>query len=257
MKITRIVLIGAGNLATQLALALRHTEARIEMVWSLHATSAQTLGERIDAPWTTRLDNLPHDADLYLFAIKDDGLEGILRRMPYTGGIWAHTTGSVPMEIFAPYTPSYGVFYPLQTFSKARDVDFATIHHFIEGSTPAEADALQTLALQLSPHVVIANSAQRSHLHLAAVFCCNFVNHLYHISYRLLEDQQLAGNALLPLIIETAEKLSTLHPKAAQTGPAVRHDHATMQTHLDRLSPPELQALYQTLSNQIMQYKDE
>jgi predicted short-subunit dehydrogenase-like oxidoreductase (DUF2520 family) len=247
-----IVLIGAGNVASQLGMALQEKGFFIAQVYSRTLTSARTLGDKLQADYTDQLSELIPDAGFYIFAVKDSVLPEILNKCPALSGLWVHTAGSVPMNIFSGYTYRYGVLYPLQTFSKDRKVSFAEIPFFIEACQPADELLLETIARALSGKVVRLSSEKRKQLHLAAVFACNFTNHLYTLAARILEENGLPFDLLQPLIRETAAKIETLHPKDAQTGPAVRYDENIINQQLEMLKEkPPLQEIYRLLSGSI------
>ncbi len=251
-KIEKIVLIGAGNLATQLGLQLFKKGFCISQVYSRTEYPAKTLATKINAGYTVSLSEIDPEADLYICALKDDALPGIVDLLSHVKGIVVHTAGSVEMSIFEGKMLHYGVFYPLQTFSKNRNVDFTHIPVFIEANNPDTAQCLKEAAFCLSEKVYEANSAQRKMLHLSAVFACNFVNHLYTLSGEIAKEAGFDFKILLPLIDETAQKVHHLKPLEAQTGPAVRYDKTVMEKHLSLLSSrPEYQQIYRLLSDSI------
>ena len=158
------------------------------------------------------------------------------------------------MAVWQGVAPRHGVLYPMQTFSKAREVDFTSVSFFVEANHQADKEALKELAGALSPKVYEATSAQRTYLHMAAVFACNFANHMYTLSARLLEKNGLPFDAMLPLIDETARKVHGLHPHEAQTGPAIRGDENVMGKHLAMLADdPEVKEIYRIISNSIQE----
>lgn len=249
-----IVLVGAGNLATNLGKALCRKGVRPIQVYSRTEESAQTLADVIGASYTTRTDQIRKDADLYIVALKDDALPALIP--PLTEGrgdaLWVHTAGSVPMQVWQGHAARYGVFYPMQTFSKRREVDFGNIPLFVESNSESDLALLKTLAAALTTQVHEADSEQRKSLHLAAVFTCNFTNHMYAVAEQLLQKYHLPFEAMLPLIDETARKVHELSPRLAQTGPAVRYDEQVMAGHLAMLADePEWQQLYRQLSESI------
>lgn len=252
----QMILIGAGNLATQLALALADKGHVFLQVYSRTESSAQVLADALGCQAVVQPEQIQPNAELYICALKDDALPSILPRLNFGTGLVVHTAGSLPMDVLSDYSPNHGVFYPLQTFSKFRRVDFSVIPIFIEAALPESLLLLQTLALDLSQTVVPASSMQRKQLHLAAVFANNFVNYLYGISEDLVNEQGLDFRYLLPLIEETAGKVKTLSPHQAQTGPAVRFDRAVIDKHLSALKEhPDWQMLYETLSKGIFNSK--
>ena len=225
----KVVLIGRGRLATNLLAAL------------------QQAGHEVVSINSRTLEGLPLEADAFIVAVKDSALEEVVRRA--TKGreqqLFLHTAGSMPMSLFEGHTSRYGVFYPMQTFSKERLVDFAEIPVFIEGADPA----IRPLAESISRRVYELTTEARKYLHLSAVFACNFVNHCYALSAELLEQHGLPFDVMLPLIDETARKVHELHPHDAQTGPAVRYDENVIRMQSALLADnPELQQIYELLS---------
>jgi predicted short-subunit dehydrogenase-like oxidoreductase (DUF2520 family) len=254
--IKKIVLLGAGNLATQLAIALAEKGIRIQQVYSRNAETAKELAEKVNADFTNKLSQLATDADLYLIAVKDSAIQEVLENLSLDEKhLILHTAGSMPMNILEGFSQNYGVFYPLQTFSKSRKVDFSTIPICIEANHPSNLLKLQELGGKLSTSVHQINSDERKTLHLAAVFVNNFVNHFYTIGADILHNKKLDFTLLMPLIHETAEKIKTLHPLEAQTGPAKRNDQTITNTHLKMLQDkPEFQKIYSFVTESIFQY---
>ena len=228
-------MIGSGNLATHLAEALRAAGHRMMGVYSRTEKHAQRLADTLQCPAFTSLKRVP-EADVYVFAVKDDALDGLIAELvPPSQALLLHTAGSVSMEVFKGKAERHGVLYPLQTFSRERAVCFREIPCFIEASTQEALQALKRLAETVSGRVEVLDSEKRRHLHLSAVFACNFVNHCYDVAWQLLQEQQLDPRALLPLLDETARKVHNLTPAEAQTGPAVRWDTSVMNRHLSLL----------------------
>ena len=247
----KIVLVGAGNLATRLGLELVKKGCRIAQVFSRTAGSASSLAKQLNAPYTTNPAEITQRQDLYIFSLKDDALPEIISKTDYTGGLWVHTAGGVNADVFKGKAERYGVFYPLQSFSKARAFNFAKVPIFIEAANDADLAYLENLGRFISDKVLPMDSEKRRYLHLAAVFSSNFVNHLYTIAFKLLEEQNIDGSALLPLMEETEAKAHVMHPFEAQTGPALRGDRKVMEKHLSLLNDSELRELYEIVSNHI------
>lgn len=247
----KIVFIGAGNLATRVSLALKEAGEVIVQVYSHTENSARTLGEKIGCSYTTDLKKIYPDADLYIFSVKDSVLPEVIAGIPSNDALWVHTAGSISREVFAGKQVRYGVFYPLQTFSKEREVDFSVIPFFVEANRRDDAPLLQNLAGKLSKNVRETSLEERRQIHLAAVFACNFTNHMYAIAAELLEKEQLPFDLLIPLIDETAAKIHEMPPLQAQTGPAVRYDRNVIGKHLDMLQNKTLKTLYTELSQNI------
>ncbi len=250
----RIVLIGAGNVATHIGISLQKNGWNIVQVYSRTEASASELGNRLGTNYVTSLTEVCMDADVYIVMVKDAVLQELIPSVVKgrEGALFVHTAGSMPMDIWKGHAVRYGVLYPMQTFSKLREVDFSTVSFFLEANAADELALLKEMAGSLSPKVYEASSSQRTFLHMAAVFACNFSNHMYALSAYLLEKQGLPFDAMLPLIDETARKIHELSPKEAQTGPAVRKDANVMNKHLEMLAKePELKEIYKMISKSI------
>ena len=252
----RIALIGAGNVATHLGKAWQQAGCTVVQVYSRTEQSASELATCLGVPFVISLDEVCTDADIYVVAVKDAVLQELIPALVKgrEAALFVHTAGSMPMAVWQGVAPRHGVLYPMQTFSKAREVDFASVSFFVEANHQADKEALKELAGALSPKVYEATSAQRTYLHMAAVFACNFANHMYTLSARLLEKNGLPFDAMLPLIDETARKVHGLHPHEAQTGPAIRGDENVMGKHLAMLADePEVKEIYRIISNSIQE----
>jgi len=250
--IEKVVLLGAGNLATQLSLALHENGIEILQVYSRTIESAKALAEQLDCRFTTSVNKIENNADLYIFALSDKALQPILDELSIPIGKVVHTAGSISVDIFENYAENYGVFYPLQTFSKNRKVDFQEIPICIESNNMQLQEDLIVLAKRISGNVHLITSEQRTQLHLAAVFTCNFANHMYSIGQELLAEKEVGFELLKPLIAETAHKVLQLNPVLAQTGPAIRFDEETMSSHEKALkNTPDFQKLYRFVSESI------
>ena len=252
----RIALIGAGNVATHLGVAWSRTGFEVVQVYSRTEQSASELGTRLGVPFVTSLEKVCQDADIYVMAVKDAVLQELIPALVKgrEDALFVHTAGSMPMGVWDGYAPRHGVLYPMQTFSKAREVDFSSVSFFVEANHTEALEVLKELAGTLSPKVYEATSAQRTYLHMAAVFACNFANHMYALSAQLLEKNGLPFDAMLPLIDETARKVHGLHPHDAQTGPAVRRDVNVMDKHLAMLADePEIKEIYRIISKSIQE----
>lgn len=250
----QIVLLGSGNVATHFALGLERVGLPVSQVYSRTPQNGLSLLERLsnkpDLIFTT--DRLIRTADLYLFTVRDNAIASLAESLPATRGIWAHTAGSISMEVLHKHHADSGVLYPLQTFSKDRGLDFSTIPLYVEGCTQAACDFLTSVGKILSSQVSFASEKQRRQLHLAAVFACNFVNHLYCLSEEILSGASLSPEALAPLISETAAKVQRMPAREAQTGPAARYDTETIKRHLEMLPEGYSKQVYHLMSESIM-----
>ena len=250
------VVVGTGNVATHLVPALLNAGVKVLMIYGRTLSAAKELSERTAVPFTTEWSELPAWADYYIYAVSDNALAGLLYRELATQALHLHTAGSIGMEVFPTHKPRHGVLYPLQTFSKSKSLNFKEVPLFIEGSALSESTEIFYLARTLSNKVFEAGSAQRRQLHLAAVFACNFVNHLYAISDGIVQSSGIPFEVLRPLIAETASKIAHLSPREAQTGPALRGDTSVMEKHLALLADhPSYREIYELLSASIGKQK--
>ena len=213
-------MIGSGNLATQLSLALKDAGQEIVQIFSRTEAHAQMLAEQIGCPYTQQ-------------------------------GLFLHTAGSMPMQLFQGHALQYGVLYPMQTFSKTRRVNFREIPCFIEGSSAPALATIRSLAASISDHVVDCDSEKRKKMHLAAVLACNLANHCYRLAERVLEAEQIDFRLFLPLIEETARKVTVLSPRDAQTGPMVRYDQNVMAMQMSMLSDARTREIYRLMAESI------
>jgi predicted short-subunit dehydrogenase-like oxidoreductase (DUF2520 family) len=247
----KIVFLGSGNVATHLALAFKASGQQIMQVWSRSKVNATQLATEVNASVLEDLSSLDRTADLYLVAVKDEVINDLVPALKGLEGVVAHTSGATAIEILEGLE-KYGVFYPLQTFSKQKAVNLFDTPMCLEANSTATLHVLQAAAKLISSAQYIVDSEQRKVLHLAAVFACNFSNHLYHLGYSILEARGLDIELLKPLILETARKVGDAMPFDVQTGPAIRGDQETMLKHLRLLDDrPDLQEIYKTLSESI------
>lgn len=245
-------LIGSGNIATQLGLALSEIGYPIKAVYSRSVEHAAELARQLhDAIALNDITQLP-TADIYLFAVKDDILPSLIKKIAAyapTDSLFIHTAGCVGIDVFSSIPQHSAVIYPMQTISKQRALDFSHVPLFIEGDNQETETTVRTIASCLSRLVSTLSSEGRRKLHLAAVFACNFTNHCYTLAAELMEEAGLSPDILLPLIDETAEKVHRLPARDGQTGPAVRNDKTVMERHLEILNNhPRLAEIYRLMS---------
>lgn len=226
----RTVLLGRGNVASHLKEALSETGHQV-----------------IPVGGRDRTQPIPTDADLYIIAVTDSAIASVAAEIGDVKGLVVHTAGSVPMSVLP--QQNRGVLYPLQTFTKGRPVDMQEVPLFIESD--GDLPLLREVAYHISQHVTEMDSQRRCYLHLAAVFCCNFTNHMYRLTEKMLSQHDIPFSVMLPLIDETARKVHSLSPAQAQTGPAVRWNHEVMQAQINLLEREDLRQLYQIISHSI------
>ncbi len=247
-----VTLIGAGNVGTHLGKRLRACGFSIVQVFSRELSKAQALAGELDAEAVNELSQVIAHEGLYLLAIRDDAIAEVAKSLSETGlhkGLFAHTSGATPAAVLQPYFERYGIFYPLQTFSTQRTPDFSEIPICIQAAGEADVALLTAIASEVGQKAVSITEKQRIGLHVAAVFVNNFSNYLYQTGESILKKEQLDFDLLLPLIRETAEKVRSLSPETAQTGPAIRGDEQTIARHLAYLQDePTARRLYEMLT---------
>ena len=247
--------IGAGNLAANLSLALFKKGFNISQVYSRTIHSAKMLAEKVESSFTVSTDEIDMSSDIYVVALKDDAIDEVLSQIDFQNKLVIHCAGSLPLSVLQKYSSNTGVFYPLQTFLKSRMISFENIPVFVEASSKENEEIILSVARKISKIVTVLDSEKRQMLHVSAVFACNFVNYFYTIAAELLESKDISFDALRPLIMETAEKVMTMEPGKAQTGPAMRFDKNIMEKHLSLLnSNKDYQELYMSVSKGIFEY---
>lgn len=228
----KIAIIGKGRVATHLSQAL-----------------ASAGHDMIMCGGRKRIQAVPADAEVVILSIKDDAIASVASEFADSNALVLHTSGSISIEAIP--SAHRGVMYPMQTFSMDRAVDFRQIPLFLEASSEEDMKMLSRLSATISDTQMHMNSEQRKSLHLAAVLCCNFVNHLFELSHDVMKEQGIPFRILFPLIEETIAKIHTLTPHEAQTGPALRWDENVMQSHMDLLHEPRHREIYRLLSESI------
>jgi len=252
----RISIIGSGNVATHLAAAFKNAGHRMVQVYSRDMQNAALLAYHVGAEPIDDLNQVNPETDIFIISVKDDAIISTAKILSKHQKLIVHTSGATDLSSLSAFTSNAGVFYPLQTLSKNKEVDFFTVPLCIEGADEKIISELEQLAQTISNHVYRINSEQRKILHLAAVFACNFPNYLYSIAQQLLAKHNMEFELLRPLILETAQKVQNHLPAEVQTGPAIRNDENTMAIHLQMLDDePELKKLYDVLSQAIIKNK--
>lgn len=254
--ITKIVLIGAGNVATHLGKALQKLNFEIVQVYSRTNASAKKLGTQLKCDYVTDIKNISRQADLYILAVNDDAIAEVLQQISFSPNLIVHTSGAQNISVFEKKIENYGVLYPLQTFSKTKKVDFTKVPFFTEANSAKNLKLITIIASALSPKVYSITSEKRKALHIAAVFACNFSNHMYTIAENILSDEGIPLEVLFPLIDETVDKIKKTSPISAQTGPAVRGDSNVMEAHIKFLrEKSDYQKIYTLVSKSILHTK--
>jgi predicted short-subunit dehydrogenase-like oxidoreductase (DUF2520 family) len=255
---TKISLIGSGKTATALGMALKHAGHEFAQVWSRSEAGANELAQKLHASPTTELFAIHSNADVYIIAVKDDAIEEVASKLKIDDRIIAHSSGIKSKELLKSASPNYGIFYPFVSMTKESETDFKRALMMIEGSNEGTAETLNALAKTISDNVKMVEENQRQSLHLAAVFAHNFTNHMYVMAEKILADKGLNFDELRPLIASHMANVQKLSPATLQTGPAIRHDSSTIETHLQLLDANnEFKQLYLTMTEAIQQWHKE
>lgn len=242
-----VVFIGFGNVNSHLFHAFLKADT-VQIVQVFNRSKVDT-SELFGIPFTSDFAEIK-EADVYIIGTSDTAIAEVSDFLPFDNRLVVHTSGGVEMEKLNSKNRR-GVFYPLQTFSKNKAVDFEQIPICIEAENDADGKLLQNLAKKISKVVHLINSAERAKIHVAAVFVNNFVNYMYLAGKEILDENKLPFDILRPLIQETAQKIETLTPFDAQTGPAKRHDQNTIEKHLSLLNNPNHRHLYEVITEMI------
>ena len=249
----RIAILGSGNVATSLAHGLSR-QCEVVQIYSRHLSHACSLASAVQFPSAVSdLSCLVPDADVYLIAVRDDAIADVIAGVPDNGALWVHTSGSKSLDLFAGHRSSYGVLWPMQSFSREMVVSLDDVHFFAEANNEQALVKLLELGHLVSRHVTIADSEQRQRLHVASVFSCNFANHMWTLASEVLDQAGLPFDALLPLIRTTVDKLEHLAPAQSQTGPAIRHDSKVIDAHLAMLDGDK-RDIYRMITQSIMNH---
>ena len=245
----QLVLLGSGNVATHLYKAFSASaKVQVKQVYNHSSNNLDKFGSNV----TTKISDLA-DADVYLLALKDDVIPEIAEQLQNKQALIAHTSGSAGLDSLGKCRRK-GVFYPLQTFSKEKELDYHEIPFCLEANSPGDLELLKQMAGEISGKAYEISSQQRKKIHLSAVFVCNFVNHLYSIGEKICKENNIPFEILQPLIMETARKIQDASPSEVQTGPAIRNDKTTINSHLEQLADPQNKQIYQLLTQAIQSF---
>ena len=243
----KTVIIGSGNVAYHLAKAFTQNNIKVHQIYGRNEIELSKISNEFNIPYSTQ--NLD-ESELYIIAVSDSSVENVSELIKNENALVAHTSGSLPKEILKGNYRKAS-FYPLQTFSKTKDLDYSKIPFFIEAENQIDEKTLFELASIISDNVENSDYEKRKYIHLTAVFACNFVNHLFARAKEISDSQDLDFNYFLPLINETVEKIKHLEPKSAQTGPAVRGDERVLKLHEELIKNEEQLHIYKTLNESI------
>jgi predicted short-subunit dehydrogenase-like oxidoreductase (DUF2520 family) len=247
----KITIIGSGNVAQHLIDTFAKSKA-IEIIQVFSRTQKQII-PNLDSSKITNDWNALAEADLYIIAVSDDAISSVSSQLPFENRLVVHTSGSAPLTSLDNKNRK-GVFYPLQTFTNGKAVDFKTIPLCLETQFEEDYTILEKVAYAISDNIYSIDSQQRKALHVAAVFVNNFTNYLYQLGHEICQENNVSFDILKPLILETAEKVLRLSPKDAQTGPAKRNDISTIDAHESFLSDENQSTIYKILTQSIQNH---
>lgn len=244
-----VTIIGAGNVAFHLTRAFVSNTIQVNQIYNRTLAKAQAIGEANNIRYTDKISELKR-SDLFIIASSDMAIEELSIHIPFNDVMVVHTSGAMPMSTLKGNYRK-GVLYPLQTFSRSRNLNYSEIPFFVEAENQEDERSLLELAKRVSNRTKILNSKQRAQVHLSAVWACNFVNHMYYIAQKTAEEAGVGFEYLRPLIEETASKIEELSPFDAQTGPAKRNDQITIDKHLSLIEESYLKDMYNDISKSI------
>lgn len=245
-----INIIGSGNVAYHLLHALKNSAHY--KIQNVAVRSLEKAKKFIDQSVITTDISALTKPDITIISVSDNAIKEVCDALPYHESLVVHTSGTTAMQILNNKNRK-GVFYPLQTFSKNKAINFKEVPLCLEAEYETDLQELKNLAKDLSDNVFEISSEQRKSLHVSAVFVSNFVNHMYHIGHAICHDNDIPFNILIPLIKETANKITYLTPEQAQTGPAIRHDDKTTSAHETFLTNKTYKEIYKLITKSIQQ----
>jgi len=248
-----VSIIGAGNVGSRLAVAFHQSGIRVDQICSKSPRHGKQLSRLVNSVYIPLIADLQHISDVYFLCIPDQHFSTFKESWKLNNALIVHTSGTTPIEVLDGISSRYGVFYPLQTFSRHHKISFGNIPVCLEANQPEALDILNILAGKITANVRVLTSEQRRWAHLAAVISSNFSNYMYQVAEDILTKKGLDFELIHPLILETARKAGRIGPHQAQTGPATRGDHETIRKHVEMLGEfPEYQAFYELLTHSIL-----
>jgi predicted short-subunit dehydrogenase-like oxidoreductase (DUF2520 family) len=256
LKIRNIVLFGAGNLAVNLALAIRKAGFTILQVYNRTETHGIQLANKVGATYINDLSRLDLHADLYIISVSDSAIKSLAGKIRVKDKLIIHTSGSMDIDILQKSSSNMGVFHSPQTFSKTRPVNFTDLHVDIQANNKESEKLLVEFAGMLCKNVHIVTAEQRRIIHIAAVFSGNFTNFMYSVAEDILTANDLPFDLMRPIIKKTSENSGLKDPFSRQTGPAVREDYEVLEKHMKALSQyPDYRSMYDLISKNIIKHK--
>lgn len=247
-----ITIIGSGNVAQQLAPALKKSGYSIYEICSRNTVKGKRLAKKVGASYLNDFKKIYDAGGIIIIAVKDDAITEVVEKLPVLkNSLVIHTSGATDIKVLKKKFKNCGVLWQIQTIKARTKIDFKKVPFVIEANNLLAKKKLTQLAKRLSNKVYTLNSQQRRVLHLGAVWVNNFPNHLYYLAKTLLKKHRLPFELFGPLILSTAEN-GIKDPGAAQTGPAKRNDKKTMKEHLKLLPEKNYRDLYKLISKSII-----
>ena len=243
----KIVILGSGNVAYHLVKAFSENGISLAQIFGRNVNDLKEISDAFNVPYSTKV---LKSADFYIIAVSDDYVNEVSKMIPAENCLVAHTSGSLPVGVLEGNYRKAS-FYPLQTFSKSKKLNYSEIPFFVEAENGNDFHFLENFAQKISPHVMASDFEKRKYIHITAVFACNFVNHLFARAKEISDAQNIPFHYFIPLIQETTAKIKELDPKLAQTGPAIRGDERVLKVHEDLLTDEEHLKIYRTMNGSI------
>ncbi|MDR2010150.1 MAG: DUF2520 domain-containing protein [Bacteroidales bacterium] len=253
--ISKIIILGTGNVATNFVCALKGTDVKVAQIYDRHIEKAGKLAKEINAEAISSIKDIDTDIDACFFMLSDTGIIETVGQMKKNNKILVHTAGSLSMNIFKSKTDNFGVFYPFQTFTKEMPIDFSNVPACLEASNRATFNFLKEIAEKLKCKVYEINEEKRQYLHLSGVFACNFMNHCIFLGNKVLEDHGIDREIIKPLLEQSFKKILAIGAEKSQTGPAKRNDKVIIDKHLELLKDDKrMSDIYKILTESIMNF---
>jgi predicted short-subunit dehydrogenase-like oxidoreductase (DUF2520 family) len=249
----KVLIIGAGNVATVLARLSQKAGHQIVQVLSRSITSAKVLADELQCPYTNDFNQLDTSADIYLVAMSDAALNGLQENIRLKDQLIVHTAGAISKDVFRSVSTNFGVLYPLQSLRKEEKNEELQIPLLVDGNSENSSKLIEAFAITISAQVQIISEEDRKKLHVAAVVVNNFTNYLFTLASDYCKNEHVSFDLLYPLIDALVSRLHHHNPAEMQTGPALRKDTVTLEKHLRLLQlHPKLKSIYLKMSDSIM-----
>ena len=256
----KIGIIGAGKVGISLGYVLRSNGIDVigisDVTHEALDTARGFLG--VDTLYTADNKRIVDACDVIAIAVQDrligEAAQSIATKTgDLSGKLFFHTSGADSSSILKPLEQKgahVGSLHPLQTFpdiESAIDV-LPDTSIFIEGDDRAR-DVLRFIGENLGAKVYVISGEDKVYYHLAAVFVCNLFSALMQAGADIMKRIDINFEPFIPIIRATMKNIETKGPLAALTGPIVRGDDKTIESHLAAISDlPTHKEIYVALS---------